>query len=296
MTEEKTINELIEFGVINLDKPSGPTSFQTAERVKRIFGLKKMGHFGTLDPKVTGVLPIALNRACKIQNFFMRKDKDLTIELRLQGLTYSQISERLGISKSTLSYWLKNIKLDKKATSKISKHIHSTKIVKLIERNKKKTEIARKKNEAIRKVAKKEAKKFIKDPLFITGLALYWGEGYKKGADGSKWKSIDFANSDAVMIKVIMKFFYKYLLIKKTDIKIQIMLHNPDDNEKSVKFWKDITELKEENFIKTSYVISKSSKKKMTTHLPYGTVHIRINNVNLFFRLIGWIDFLKETM
>jgi len=226
----------------------------------------------------------------------MRKDKDLTIELRLQGLTYSQISEKLGIPKSTLSFWLKNIKLGRKATSKISKHIHSTKIVKLIERNKKKTEIARKKNEAIRKLGKKEAKIFFKDPLFVTGLALYWGEGYKKGAEGSKWKSIDFANSDPVMIKVIIKFFFKYLPIKKTDVKVQIMLHNPDDNEQSIKFWKGVTGLKEENFIKTSYVISKSSKKKITTHLPYGTVHIRINNVNLFFKLIGWIDFLKETM
>jgi len=91
MTEEKTINELIEFGVINLDKPSGPTSFQTAERVKRIFGLKKMGHFGTLDPKVTGVLPIALNRACKIQNFFMRKDKTYVGVMRI----HKNISKKL---------------------------------------------------------------------------------------------------------------------------------------------------------------------------------------------------------
>lgn len=71
----KTIKELIEFGIINLDKPSGPTSFQTAEKVKKLLGLRKMSHFGTLDPKVTGVLPIALNRACKLTGWFMKKDK-----------------------------------------------------------------------------------------------------------------------------------------------------------------------------------------------------------------------------
>jgi transcriptional regulator with XRE-family HTH domain len=226
----------------------------------------------------------------------MRKDKNLAIKLRLQGFTYNQISEKLGIPKSTLSNWLKNIQLTTNAKSKINNHIYSTKIVKLIARNKQKTEIARQKNKIIRKLSKEEAKKFFKDPLFIIGLALYWGEGYKKGAEGSKWKSIDFANSDPAMIKVMIKFFLTYLPIKKTDVKIQIMLHNPKNNEQSIKFWQHITGLKKENFIKTSYVISKSSKKKMSAHLPHGTVHIRINNVNLFFRLIGWIDFMKETM
>ena len=62
---QKTISELLKFSIVNIDKPSGPTSFQTDEFIKRALGLKKTSHFGTLDPKVTGVLPVALNRACK---------------------------------------------------------------------------------------------------------------------------------------------------------------------------------------------------------------------------------------
>ena len=72
---QKPIKELIEFSIINIDKPSGMTSFEVAETVKKIFGARKTGHFGTLDPKVTGVLPVAINRACKLTNFFMKKDK-----------------------------------------------------------------------------------------------------------------------------------------------------------------------------------------------------------------------------
>ncbi|MBU1136328.1 MAG: RNA-guided pseudouridylation complex pseudouridine synthase subunit Cbf5 [Nanoarchaeota archaeon] len=75
MKKQKSIQELLEFGIINLDKPSGPTSFQTDEKVKHLLGLRKMSHFGTLDPKVTGVLPIALNRACKLTGWFMKKEK-----------------------------------------------------------------------------------------------------------------------------------------------------------------------------------------------------------------------------
>ncbi len=71
----RSIQELLEFGIINIDKPSGPTSFTVSDYVKKTLNLRKTSHFGTLDPKVTGVLPIALNRACKLTGFFLGHDK-----------------------------------------------------------------------------------------------------------------------------------------------------------------------------------------------------------------------------
>jgi len=65
----------LNFGLINIDKPAGPTSFSVSEFVKRKLGLKKTSHMGTLDPKVTGVLPITLGRACKLAGYFIRHDK-----------------------------------------------------------------------------------------------------------------------------------------------------------------------------------------------------------------------------
>ena len=78
--KNKSISELIEFGILNIDKPSNYTSFQTAEIVGKILKeagleIRKFSHFGTLDPKVTGVLPVALNRACKLTRWFMKKKK-----------------------------------------------------------------------------------------------------------------------------------------------------------------------------------------------------------------------------
>ena len=77
--KEKSIQELLEFGILNIDKPSGRTSFDTSNFVKKAleeFGLRKTSHFGTLDPLVTGVLPVALNRACKLTGFFIGEDKE----------------------------------------------------------------------------------------------------------------------------------------------------------------------------------------------------------------------------
>ena len=71
----KPIKEILEFCIINVDKPAGCTSFDTSEKIRKIFSGRKTGHFGTLDPMVTGVLPIALNRACKLIGYFMHHDK-----------------------------------------------------------------------------------------------------------------------------------------------------------------------------------------------------------------------------
>ena len=71
----KPIMELLNFGLINIDKPAGPTSYSVSEFVKKLLGLSKTSHMGTLDPKVSGVLPVTLGRACKLADYFIRHDK-----------------------------------------------------------------------------------------------------------------------------------------------------------------------------------------------------------------------------
>ena len=82
----RSLKELLEFSILNIDKPSGPTSFYTSDFVRKKLkplGVRKTSHFGTLDPMVTGVLPVALNRACRLTGFFMKKDKTYTGIMRL---------------------------------------------------------------------------------------------------------------------------------------------------------------------------------------------------------------------
>jgi H/ACA ribonucleoprotein complex subunit 4 len=80
---QRTIDELIRKGVINLDKPAGPTSHEVAAWVKRILQIKKAGHSGTLDPKATGVLPILLQDATKAVGALVRLPKEYVCVLHL---------------------------------------------------------------------------------------------------------------------------------------------------------------------------------------------------------------------
>src|SRR5690606_6002422 len=63
--ERRPILEYIEKGVVNIDQPAGPTSHEVAAWVKAILGVSTAGHAGSLDPKVTGLLPILLGKATK---------------------------------------------------------------------------------------------------------------------------------------------------------------------------------------------------------------------------------------
>jgi len=67
--EERTLDELMNTGLVVIDKPMGPTSHQIAAWVRDIFGIRKTGHGGTLDPRATGVLPIGLGNAVRTMDY-----------------------------------------------------------------------------------------------------------------------------------------------------------------------------------------------------------------------------------
>lgn len=92
---EKLINK----GVININKPKGPTSHQVSSYVQDILGIKKSGHSGTLDPKVTGVLPIATGKATRIINYLLPSEKEYVCLMHLH-----QKSEEYEIRKVISSY------------------------------------------------------------------------------------------------------------------------------------------------------------------------------------------------
>ncbi|MFW6120972.1 MAG: RNA-guided pseudouridylation complex pseudouridine synthase subunit Cbf5 [Petrotogales bacterium] len=74
--DELSVKELLNNGFINLDKPSGPTSHQVDTWVKEILEIEKVGHGGTLDPGVTGVLPIAIGDATRALQVLLLAGKE----------------------------------------------------------------------------------------------------------------------------------------------------------------------------------------------------------------------------
>jgi len=69
-------------GVLIIDKPAGLTSHDIVARVRRILGLRQVGHFGTLDPFATGVLPVSVGKATRFAQFYLKSRKSYSGTIR----------------------------------------------------------------------------------------------------------------------------------------------------------------------------------------------------------------------
>ncbi|MFC1705034.1 RNA-guided pseudouridylation complex pseudouridine synthase subunit Cbf5 [Nanoarchaeota archaeon] len=74
--DKRPVPELIDYGIVNIDKPEGPTSHEVSAFVQGILEIKKSGHSGTLDPNVTGVLPVALGAGTRIVQSLLKAGKE----------------------------------------------------------------------------------------------------------------------------------------------------------------------------------------------------------------------------
>ncbi len=81
--EKRPMELYIKFGFVVLDKPRGPTSHETVAWLKRLLGLRRAGHAGTLDPGVSGVLPVALEESTKALQAIAHSDKEYIAVMKL---------------------------------------------------------------------------------------------------------------------------------------------------------------------------------------------------------------------
>jgi H/ACA ribonucleoprotein complex subunit 4 len=82
---KRPIRELLNYGLIPLDKTSGPTSHEEVAWVRRLTGIDKAGHSGTLDPGVTGMLPVGLGRATKALGLLLIFPKEYVGIMRIHS-------------------------------------------------------------------------------------------------------------------------------------------------------------------------------------------------------------------
>jgi H/ACA ribonucleoprotein complex subunit 4 len=119
---KRPIEKLINYGVVNINKPAGPTSHIVADHVKKILNLKKAGHSGTLDPGVTGVLPTALDSATRIVQVLLPAGKEYVALMHL----HKPVDEKL--LKKTLNEFVGKIKQLPPIRSAVKRQVRERKI------------------------------------------------------------------------------------------------------------------------------------------------------------------------
>ena len=200
------------------------------------------------------------------------------IELRKKGLSYGEIKRKIRVSKSTLSYWLKDVPLKEE----YKKRFYTNKILNLARGSKSQRERRLREIDEIIKKAKKEISNSISlESYRLFGAALYWSEGNKKNG-------LAITNSDPYLILFIVKWFEKIFNIEPKNLKARLNIYHQQNELEIKKFWSQLTGIPLENFGK-SFVkpLNKNYKKN---NLYYGTINIRVpKGTDMRHRIFGWV-------
>lgn len=216
----------------------------------------------------------------------MRQDKEIAFKLRKEGKSYREIQKELGISRSTLCDWFKNVEWSRHIKNRNNNTNNSSNPdrLKLLHTARNKM-LENKYNEA-RAEAEKEFYIFKKDPLFTAGLMIYAGEGDKRNQNNSR-----ISNSEFYLHKIFINFALKYLKIKRENIKISLILY-PDLNiEECINKWSTELDILKSNFYKTQIIQGKEKTKK----LQYGVgISIISSTVVIKKKILKWLEICEK--
>lgn len=211
-------------------------------------------------------------------------------QLRRKGLGIKTIAYRLGVSSSTVSLWCRDIKLTPKQLQELEKRAHDPYYGKrkehILRQIQKKVDTI----ELLKRAGIKEIGKLTKRELFITGVALYWAEGFKKDS------RLGFANSDPAMIKFFLKWLMQCCYVPKEAIRVRVGLNI--SHQKRIKavedYWSKITGISIRQFQMPYFQKFIWKKNYPKPEEYFGVLRIRANEqLPLFRKIHGWIEGLR---
>jgi transposase len=216
------------------------------------------------------------------------KDKQESIEMRRNGSSIKDIADKLSVSKSTISTWVKDIILTPRQRLTLKERNHSPEVVERRRQSRLKNEF--KKRASIIDESSIEIQTIDKQMLKIIGIAIYWSEGGKTMKGMAR-----ISNSDPMMIKMSMRFFREICGVKEDRFRAHIHIHSKEAVKKAEKYWSEITGIPNHQFYKTYTIQSKASKKSRKT-IPYGTIDVGVCDTKLLLKILGWIEGFKRQL
>ena len=208
-------------------------------------------------------------------------ERQAAIKLRLQGHSIKDISMSLGVSKSSVSIWVRNVELSAQQRTVLDRKSYSKKAIE----SRRKTRLANEyqKRQKVIKTAEKSIPKISNKNLWLMGVMLYWAEG------GKTQRMVRFSNGDPEMIKIMMAFFRRICHVPESKFRGYIHIHPHLNHLSAEKYWSDTAQIPLSQFFKTYKKPNKSSQNKRNS-LPHGTLDVYVLDTNLFYKITGWAE------
>lgn len=218
--------------------------------------------------------------------------RQAALKLRRNGESISSISKVLSVSKSTASVWCKDIVLTEQQQKRLVEKSNHRATSALLRAAMAKRSL---KNVAIKNaihLGKSDVGSLTLRDVFMVGLGLYWGEGYKKGS-----QELGFTNSDPEMIRFYLVWLNRVYFVKNQDLILRVSINSQHKHrEKDIlHYWSSVTKIPSSQFTKTSFIKTHSRKKYDNFDVHFGTLRIKVRKgTNLRRRILGSISSLNS--
>jgi transcriptional regulator with XRE-family HTH domain len=200
-------------------------------------------------------------------------------QLRQKGYSINQIVKELGVAKSSVSIWVRDITLTEPQSLELAKNSHSALAVERRRTSRLLNEQT--KREKLIEAAALEIKPITDEQLWLMGTMLYWAEG------GKTQRMVRFSNGDPEMIKIMMEYFRRICAVPEHKFRGYIHIHPHLDYRGAERYWASITAIPLAQFFKTYRKPNKSSQNKKNS-LPHGVLDIYVLDTKLFYKICGW--------
>lgn len=218
----------------------------------------------------------------------MRNDKQRAIELRRQGLSYNAINHRLGIPKGTLSDWFSDVPWSRMLRQRLTREAFR----KVIRQFRAMSAGHARYWDEWRKRAREEGERMFprlfRDPLFLVGVTIYWGEGDRKPKN-----PVRVSNTDPAMLRLFCKFLMHRCAVTRDRIRPHLILY-PDLSERyCLVYWSKAVGISVSQFRKAQVIHGRNNKQKKLT---YGICVVSVSSGQLKQKLLTWIRMLGEKL
>ncbi len=217
-------------------------------------------------------------------------EKDKAIKLRKKGESISEISRILGVSKGSVSVWVRDVIISASALnllkSKIKINGHAGRIKGACANQQKKTDAL----ESAFRHAVSALGNLTERDLLLLGIGLFWAEGNKKGS------RFVFSNSDPGMILFMIKFLKHCMGVVHDDLyaSVQINQIHQSRSEKIILYWCKTLGLKKDRILGPYFIKSKSVKIYDNSDTYYGILRLQVRRSSiLHYRILGYIRSLS---
>ena len=219
-----------------------------------------------------------------VHNPMKALEKQQAVALRNQGLSYREIQEVVRVSRGSLGRWLRGIELGQAQQQRIH-HKNLSIRRKFVEYNERKRVQTQAQKLATLQQCSQDIGNITIRELHLVGAALYWAEGSK----GNLTSVVEFVNADPAMIALMMRWFRMCCQVPEQKFRARVQLHDTAQQLEAERFWSTLTGIPAEQFTRPMLKLSPSSQRKRGNSLPYGTIHIRIADVQLLTKIRGWM-------